>query len=117
MYVHDLHGLVYSHRSPGSILRELREVLAARGVHAPSASGERAQATAGFPATKVDSVRLNDDEESWVEGDAEIFALVSGFGADGKVAVDSVDMPYLDNDGTTYYPNQILVNWSHFNLI
>ncbi|AGS73599.1 hypothetical protein B446_33995 [Streptomyces collinus Tu 365] len=23
-------------------------------------------------------------------------------------------MPYLDYDGTVYYPNQILVNWSHY---
>jgi hypothetical protein len=23
-------------------------------------------------------------------------------------------MPYLDNDKTTYYPNQILVNWSSY---
>ncbi len=110
VYVVDIDGT----KATAAGLRVVREVLAERGVHAPATSGERAQATAGFPATKVDSVRLNDDEEPWIEGDAEIFSLVSGFGADGKVAVDSVDMPYLDNDGTTYYPNQILVNWSHF---
>jgi hypothetical protein len=23
-------------------------------------------------------------------------------------------MPYLDDDGTTYYPNQVLVNWSSY---
>jgi DUF3103 family protein len=112
VYVVDIDGT----KATAAGLRVVREVLAANGVHAPSAptAGEQAQATAGFPATKVDSVRLNDDEEPWAEGDAEIFSLVSGFGPDGKVAVDSVDMPYLDNDGTTYYPNQILVNWSQF---
>lgn len=71
-------------------------------------------ATAGFWTTRVDSVYLNDDEEPWVSGDAEIFSIVSGFGLDGKVRVDTVDMPYLDNDHTTYYPNQILVNWSNY---
>lgn len=28
--------------------------------------------------------------------------------------VDPVDMPYLDNDGTVYRPQQILVNWSSY---
>ncbi|WP_128979897.1 DUF3103 family protein [Streptomyces roseicoloratus] len=70
--------------------------------------------TAGFWTTKITSVRLNDDEEPWVKGDAEVYTLVSGFGHDGKVRVDPVDMPYLDNDGTTYRPNQILVNWSNY---
>lgn len=69
---------------------------------------------AGFWSTRVDSVYLNDDEEPWILGDAEIFSIVSGFGFDGKVRVDTVDMPYLDNDHTTYYPNQILVNWSYY---
>ncbi|WUH92966.1 DUF3103 domain-containing protein [Streptomyces sp. NBC_00433] len=71
-------------------------------------------ATGGYWTTKVNSVHLNDDEEPWILGDAEIFSVVSGFGFDGKVRVDTVDMPYLDNDGTTYYPNQILVNWSNY---
>ncbi|WP_329132755.1 DUF3103 domain-containing protein [Streptomyces sp. NBC_01476] len=70
--------------------------------------------TDGFWTTRVDSVYLNDDEEPWILGDAEIFSIVSGFGLDGKVRVDTVDMPYLDNDHTTYYPNQILVNWSSY---
>ncbi|WP_405582533.1 DUF3103 family protein [Streptomyces sp. NBC_01190] len=70
--------------------------------------------TGGFWTTRVDSVYLNDDEEPWILGDAEIFSIVSGFGLDGKVRVDTVDMPYLDDDHTTYYPNQILVNWSNY---
>jgi hypothetical protein len=71
-------------------------------------------ATGGFWTTKVDSVYLNDDEEPWILGDAEIYSIVTGFGQDGKVRVDTVDMPYLDDDHTTYYPNQILVNWSNY---
>ncbi|GAA3037225.1 hypothetical protein GCM10020229_55770 [Kitasatospora albolonga] len=59
-------------------------------------------------------MRVSDDEEPWFKGAAEMFALVSGFGLDGKVRVDSVAMPYLQYDGTTYYPNQILVNWSNY---
>jgi Protein of unknown function (DUF3103) len=68
----------------------------------------------GYWATKMDAVYLSDDEEPWALGDAEIYSLVSGFGQDGKVRVDSVDMPYLDDDGHTYYPGQLIVNWSDF---
>ncbi|MYV56081.1 DUF3103 family protein [Streptomyces sp. SID3212] len=80
----------------------------------PSSTSPTRSAAAGFWTTKIDSVQLSSDEEPWVSGDAEVFSIVSGFGFDGKVRVDTVDMPYLDNDGTTYYPNQILVNWSSY---
>ncbi|MEU1407083.1 DUF3103 family protein [Streptomyces sp. NPDC005728] len=78
------------------------------------AAGQAAPAAAGFWTTRITSVELSDDEEPWVKGDAEIYTLVTGFGQDGKVRVDPVDMPYLDNDGTVYRPNQILVNWSNY---
>ncbi|MFF8993517.1 DUF3103 family protein [Streptomyces sp. NPDC014983] len=74
----------------------------------------RAAATAGYWTTKITAVELSDDEEPWIKGAAEIYTLVSGFGQDGKVRVDPVDMPYLDYDGTVYKPNQILVNWSNY---
>jgi hypothetical protein len=73
-----------------------------------------ASATGGFWTTRISAVELSDDEEPWIKGDAEIYTLVTGFGQDGKVRVDPVDMPYLDNDGTVYRPNQILVNWSYY---
>jgi hypothetical protein len=80
-----------------------------------SATGARTEsATGGFWTTRISAVELSDDEEPWVKGDAEIYTLVTGFGQDGKVRVDPVDMPYLDNDGTVYRPNQILVNWSFY---
>lgn len=81
---------------------------------AHTAAAPNSATAAGYWTTKVNSVYLNDDEEPWISGDAEIFSIVSGFGFDGKVRVDTVDMPYLDNDHTTYYPNQILVNWSNY---
>ncbi|MFB9368499.1 DUF3103 family protein [Kitasatospora albolonga] len=89
----------------------LQRELGARGI----APAEAAQAlSGGWWGTKITSVRVSDDEEPWFKGAAEMFALVSGFGLDGKVRVDSVAMPYLQYDGTTYYPNQILVNWSNY---
>ncbi|MFC6083935.1 DUF3103 family protein [Sphaerisporangium aureirubrum] len=89
----------------------MRRTLSARGVTAarPLAT---ARSAGGYWATKVNAVRLSDDEEPWIKGSAEIYSIVSGFGLDGKATVNIVQMPYLDNDGTTYYPNQLLV---HFN--
>ncbi|GAA2834486.1 hypothetical protein GCM10010441_68740 [Kitasatospora paracochleata] len=73
-----------------------------------------AQAAGGWWGTKIDGIEVNDDQEPWFKGAAEMFSLVSGFGQDGKVRVDSVAMPYLQYDKTVYYPNQILVNWSNY---
>jgi hypothetical protein len=72
------------------------------------------QATSGYWATQVRAVRLNDDEEPWVKGAAEIFGIAGGFGLDGKAKVDTLTMPYLDYDGTTYYPNQLIVHFSAY---
>jgi hypothetical protein len=74
----------------------------------------RADAAAGWWATKITAIEVNDDQEPWFKGAAEMFSLVTGFGLDGKPRVDSVDMPYLDYDHTVYRPNQILVNWSNY---
>jgi hypothetical protein len=77
---------------------------------AHTASGARS-ASGGYWATRVNDVRLSDDEEPWFKGDAEIFGLVGGFGLDGVATADVVQMPYLNEDGTTYHPNQLLVHF------
>ncbi|MCX4596533.1 DUF3103 domain-containing protein [Streptomyces sp. NBC_01549] len=92
-------------------LAQVNKAFEKAGLRAPM---KAAAGNAGYWTTKVDSVYLNDDEEPWVLGDAEIYSIVSGFGLDGNVRVDTVTMPYLDDDHTTYYPNQILVNWSNY---
>lgn len=92
----------------------LRDELSAAGLSAAPATGQdgfRAEAASGYYATRVDAVRLNNDHEPWHKGGAEIFSIVGGFGLDGKPTVDIVDMPYLDHDGTTYYPYQVLIHW------
>lgn len=88
----------------------IRSTLAGRGINRPVPRA--AAATSGYWATMVTAVRLSDDEEPWIKGAAEIFGITAGFGLDGQVKVDTVQMPYLDNDGTTYFPNQLIV---HFN--
>jgi DUF3103 family protein len=92
-------------------LATMRNVFAEHGVaHAQP----RAAAADGYWATQLQSVRLGDDEEPWIKGAAEIFGIAGGFGMDGKAAVNTVDMPYLDNDGDTYTPNQLIVQFSGY---
>ncbi|WP_285802343.1 DUF3103 family protein [Streptomyces sp. RKAG290] len=109
VYVIDIDG----ERAVSAGMQVLSDELSARGVLTTSAKPTRTAAP-GFWSSRIKSVRLTDDEEPWTKGDAEIYSLVAGFGQDGKVRVDPVDMPYLDEDEKTYSPNQILVNWSNY---
>ncbi|MBO4204971.1 DUF3103 family protein, partial [Micromonospora echinofusca] len=95
-------------------LAYLRTELARRGVGDVASALAPVTAAAGYWATKVTAVRLSDDEEPWIKGDAEIYSVVAGFGLDGKAKVDLVQMPYLNEDGRTYYPNQLLVHYSAY---
>ncbi len=94
-------------------LKQMDSIFASRGV-AAAKTPSKAQLTDGYWATKMDTVRLNDDEEPWVEGDAEIYTITGGFGFDSHVAVATEQMPYLDNDGTTYTPGQVIVHWFQY---
>ncbi len=53
-------------------------------------------------------------QEPWISGRAEIYAFVLGQGQDGQARADVVEMPYLDYDGTTYYPGQGIIDWPNF---
>lgn len=77
----------------------------------PSKTGPLA---ANIQTTLLKSIRLANDSEPWVSGAAEIYAISSGVIGSNDPQMTLVDMPYLDNDGTTYSPNQIVVNWSNF---
>ena len=75
----------------------------------------KAISCSGIETAKISNIRLNNDQEPWIKGAAEIYALVSGIDpsiADPEIRL--VDMPYLDHDGTTYYPNQILIFWYNY---
>jgi hypothetical protein len=70
---------------------------------------------AGIDTTKLTRIRLANDQEPWISGAAEVFAVVSGVQPDQAAAtLTIVDLPYLDYDGTDYSPNQILVFWSQY---
>ncbi|MEU6545152.1 DUF3103 family protein [Streptomyces sp. NPDC046859] len=99
-------------------LKVMDRELAARGLSRPDASASGSAgapaAASGFWTTRITSISVADVMEPWFKGDAEVFGLVTGFGTDGKVRVDTVTMPYVDSANTTYHPGQILVNWSNY---
>ncbi|MFC9957802.1 DUF3103 family protein [Streptomyces nigra] len=93
-------------------LKAIDKELAARGLTSPGIN--TSASASGFWTTRIKSISVADVKEPWFKGDAEMFGLVTGFGTDGKVRVDTVTMPYIDDEGTTYSPGQILVNWSNY---
>ncbi|MFL0204428.1 DUF3103 family protein [Tenacibaculum maritimum] len=71
----------------------------------------------GIQTTKLDKISLDNDEEPWIKGAAEIYAITSGIrgGEDGnKPEIKVIPMYYLDYEGTDYYPNQILLFWDDY---
>ncbi|MFG3240329.1 DUF3103 family protein [Streptomyces sp. NPDC048157] len=96
-------------------LEVIDRTLESKGLGRPApAAGTSLAAASGIETTRIDSVRVSDVEEPFFKGDAEIFTLVTGFGKDGTPRVDTVEMPYLNDEDTTYYPGQVLVNWSTY---
>ncbi|WP_299107444.1 DUF3103 family protein [uncultured Tenacibaculum sp.] len=71
--------------------------------------------TSGLETTKLNKIRLNDDEEPWISGAAEVYAITSGIKDDSKSPeIKIIPMYYLDYDGTDYYPNQVLLFWDDY---
>lgn len=69
----------------------------------------------GLQVAKLDKIHLDDDQEPWVSGDAEIYSLVNGIAPESARAnVIAMDMPYLDDDEKDYYPNQVLIVWNNY---
>jgi len=71
-------------------------------------------AATGRWTTRLDSIRLADDEEPWISGSAEIYAVASGVVGDNAPQVRIIELPYLDHDGTTYTPHQIILDWNDY---
>lgn len=94
-------------------LAAANERLRAAGLQQEFAPHAAAKGT-GHWTTRLESIRLNDDEEPWISGAAEIYAITSGVLTGNQPQVQVVDMPYLDYDGTTYYPRQIILDWASY---
>ncbi|WP_256744935.1 DUF3103 family protein, partial [Aeromonas hydrophila] len=93
-------------------LKVIRKALAAADMQvAPRA----AASTAPLKTSILKKIRLKDDQEPWLLGAAEVYAVVAGVNPSrDEPVVDIVDMPYLDYDNTDYTPNQILVYWDRY---
>ena len=79
-------------------------------------SEKAAYATKGILETsQLKKISVKDDQESWVSGKAEMYAIVTGIDASrADPILDVVDMPYLDHKDTNYYPNQIMIYWERY---
>lgn len=99
-------------------LQMVNEALQKAGVQSTNtglAADHTMTVTGDIETTKLNSIRLNDDQEPWISGKAEVYAIVNGVQPDQMEAeVTIVDMPYLDKEDTTYYPNQIVIFWSQY---
>ncbi|MBQ4864562.1 DUF3103 family protein [Pseudoalteromonas sp. MMG013] len=76
---------------------------------------EQASNVESLSTSNLQRIRLNDDEEPWISGSAEVYAIVTGVSPSrDKPVLDIVDMPYLDHDGRDYTPNQTLIHWNRY---
>ncbi|MDP5210310.1 DUF3103 family protein [Microbulbifer sp. 2205BS26-8] len=81
----------------------------------PPQNTSRENAAQSLSTSVLKHIRLNDDEEPWILGKAEIYAITNGISPSrDEPVLDVVDMPYLDHDDTDYYPNQVLFHWSRY---
>lgn len=95
------------------------DVLARQGMQGALPTRPRAlgssRAADHIDVARLDAVALKNDEEPWVSGAAEVYALVSGVQPSAeKAQIQLVELPYLQHDNTTYTPNQVLVYWDDF---
>ena len=93
-------------------LRVMRKALAEAELQA---APRAADSTAPLKTSILKKIRLQDDQEPWLLGAAEVYAVVAGVNPSrDEPVVDIVDLPYLDHDNTDYSPNQILVYWDRY---
>lgn len=101
------HGHQFQQEAVAAANRALREAGLQRGTASASALSMATRNT-----VRLDKIRLNDDQEPWVSGDAEIYAITSGVLAQNEAQIRIVDMPYLDEDGRDYWPTQVMLDWT-----
>jgi hypothetical protein len=106
----ETHGRLAMHQG----ISAANAALQTAGLQPSAARSAAAMATAARWTTKLTSIRLVDDEEPWISGAAEIYAVVSGVVGDNAPALKIVELPYLDDDGKTYTPNQIILDWNDY---
>jgi hypothetical protein len=95
----------------------VNDILSTAGLHgATPGTQQQARgpsiASAAQELSMLRKIRVEDNKENWFKGNAEIFALISGFGADGQPFVKSRPMLFLAKSKVDYTPNMDLVNWA-----
>lgn len=65
--------------------------------------------------TVLYSIQVEDIQEPWILGKAEVYALITGIDLDTDEAVlRLVDLPYLQEANQTYEPNQVVIQWGQY---
>lgn len=95
-----------SNNSHGAVAATLADV---------SANTATAADDGSISTTVIKTIHLNDDQEPWISGKAEVYAIVNGVNPTrDEPVLDIVEMPYLDHEGTTYSPNQVVIHWQRY---
>jgi hypothetical protein len=103
----ETHGRLAFRRS----IAEANRALASLGMQ----RAPQTDKTVGRMTVRLDQIRISDDQEPWVSGAAEIYAIGSGvIGADNAPQLRIAELPYLDYAGTTYTPRQIILDWTDY---
>ncbi|MGF1776716.1 DUF3103 family protein [Vibrio nomapromontoriensis] len=93
--------------------------IAPRSIPHHSRGTEHAKArmadTPNISTTVLKKIQLTDDQEPWISGKAEIYAIVTGVNPSrDEPVLDIIDMPYLDYSGIEYSPNQVMIYWQRY---
>ncbi len=82
----------------------------------PSTGGEHAPVNVDrIDTARLERIVVKNDEEPWILGDAEVYAVVSGIQpTQAKPQIELVDMPYLNDSNAVYFPNQVMIYWNDF---
>ncbi|SGY85306.1 Putative uncharacterized protein [Moritella viscosa] len=65
--------------------------------------------------TLIKQISLQDDQEPWISGAAEVYAIVNGVNPTrDEPVLDIIEMPYLDYAEKEYYPNQVVIHWERY---
>jgi hypothetical protein len=91
-------------------IAEANRTLAAMGMQRAPAADK----AVGRMTVRLDQIRITDDQEPWVSGAAEVYAIGSGVIGDNEPQLRIVELPYLDYAGTTYTPRQIVLDWNDY---
>ncbi|MEZ9721541.1 DUF3103 domain-containing protein [Vibrio splendidus] len=102
--------------SDGSKISNSKNKKAQKQTFATRASRSMALSeTQPLNTTQLTKIRLAVDQEPWISGKAEIYAIVTGVDSSRlEPQIDLVEMPYLDYDKQTYYPNQTVIFWPRY---